>query len=96
MNTTEVKPAEEYGNLIVKKGGFVHVFKIRMFEQESHGWVQTLTSNGKLYAPTDQTEYYEAGYTSDLSKYDEVWFEGVCVYKKGLIKRVLGKIFKGI
>lgn len=84
----KVTPAKAYGNLITRKGNIVSVINIRLFDGHQYNWHQGLVNNGVIHTPTDQTYDLEANYSSEPHWYDEVWFEGVCIYKKPLFYRI--------
>ena len=78
----DFKFATEYGRLITIKGSIASVSKIRLYDNHQYNWNQTLRNGRNLYKPTDQTYDIESNFDCKLSFYDEVWFEGVCIYKK--------------
>ena len=92
----DFKKAKEYARLITIKGGFVSVVSIRLFDGHNYNWHQSLIVNGVINIPTDQTYDYKASYDSRLSDHDEIWFDGVCIYKKSLWRKALSWISFGV
>lgn len=84
--------AKEYGRLITKKGKIWNVSRVRMYDNHCYNWHQQLARGGMLYTPTDQTYDLNSSFNSPISFYDEVWFDGVLIYKKSLIGRLLGAL----
>jgi len=88
----KISEAKEYGRLITMRGRFVEVLRIRLYDNHQHNWHQNIISNGMINIPTDQTAYYESNHQYKLNKYDEVWFEGVRIFKKPLLIKMLHSI----
>ncbi len=83
MNNQEnFEPALEYGRLITIKDKIFCVSRIRLYDGHEYNWSQQLRWNDILYAPTDQTHDLDSDNHMKIDFYDEVWFDGVCIYKK--------------
>jgi hypothetical protein len=74
--------ATDYGRLMVRKGHLVGVCKIRLYDGHEHNWYQRLVTGGVITIPTDQTYNLDANIDSRPYYYDEVWFDGIRIYKK--------------
>lgn len=86
----DFEQAKQYGIMITKRGKHVHAMRVRMFDGHYYNWSHHIVRGNVLYTPTDQTFDLEANYESELDYYDEVWFEGVLIYKKPWWKKLLG------
>lgn len=84
-----VEQATEYGRLVTIKNGIVSVDRIRLYDGHRYNWHSQLIRNGILFTPTDQTYDLSASCHVSVSFYDEIWFEGVRIYKKPLWRKIL-------
>lgn len=94
MNKT--KPATEYGRLIQIKNSsprIVNISRVRLFECK-HNWHSQLIHDQNILIPTDQTEFLGSNYAYDIDVWDEVWMDGVCIFKKSMLKRVIKRLVR--
>ena len=89
MHDEKFKNAKEYARLIRIKGNKVDICRVRLFDGHMHNWYHLIHSDGILYSPTDQTFDLGANYSSDVHYWDELWVDGVRVYKKPLWRKIL-------
>ena len=87
----EIKQAKEYGRLITRKCGVTNVARVRLYDGHMYNWCQRLVCNGVVSVPTDQTYDLDSSFESEPHYYDEVWFEGVCIYKKPWYRKLFSR-----
>ncbi|MCY9870483.1 hypothetical protein [Vibrio barjaei] len=84
----DFEPAVDYSKLVTRTGDHVVVTRVRLYDGHRYHWCHQLIAHGKLHAPTDQTFDLNANDATDLDRFDEIWLDGVQVYKKPWWKKL--------
>lgn len=90
----DFEEAKEYGRLITRKDGIINVVRIRLYDGHRYNWCQRLRCDGVICTPTDQTFDLDSNCESKPHYYDQVWFDGVCFYKKPWWRKLLCLVSK--